>query len=386
MQAFKKNLENAAKRAAKEVNDAAKKVAENEKFKSVAEQVKTKTKEIVESEEVKSFGETVLTAKNEHIDPFAKKLLSEAENLASGNNTKKKNHNDTDTHHRLRQQQKRDNNNNNNKIISSSNNKPATKIEVDADGDGDMSEITWTDGSISRLSSLRVFGKDTTIIAAVDDNNNNNNTSSSRPRSLMIEDGAKEEEKEKGCTLNNNNNNKVNLPILMFPGIASSGLYVDKSGLNNKKYKGRRLWMNAGFLAASAMGKTVLNAEEIKSHNNNNNNDKNEGNNTNNNNNNYYKREKSEDSIDDDDNDSDDNDNNININNNEMADIIGTEFAKSEAEYEIRSAWLYHIALDKNMVDERPGNRVRTYDGVRNLLYTVFMFLSCFRKLCCAVM
>jgi hypothetical protein len=40
------------------------------------------------------------------------------------------------------------------------------------------------------------------------------------------------------------------------------------------------------------------------------------------------------------------------------------EFAKTEEELQIRSAWLYHISLDKNMVDERPGNRVRTYDGV----------------------
>ena len=40
------------------------------------------------------------------------------------------------------------------------------------------------------------------------------------------------------------------------------------------------------------------------------------------------------------------------------------EFAKCEEYNEIRSAWLYHISLDTNMIDERPGNRIRTYDGV----------------------
>mmetsp|Transcript_30137 Transcript_30137/g.63016 ORF Transcript_30137/g.63016 Transcript_30137/m.63016 type:complete len:102 (+) Transcript_30137:12-317(+) len=39
-------------------------------------------------------------------------------------------------------------------------------------------------------------------------------------------------------------------------------------------------------------------------------------------------------------------------------------FAKIEDVLEIRSAWLYHISLDKDMVNERTGNCVRTYDGV----------------------
>ena len=103
------------------------------------------------------------------------------------------------------------------------------------------------------MSILRVFGRDTTIN---DNNDNNNNTdaatnkgispeSSSRSRSL-IEDGTKGV-KQVNANYANNTNKKVNLLVLMFPGIASSGLFVDKSGLDNEKYKGRRLWMNAVF-------------------------------------------------------------------------------------------------------------------------------------------
>ena len=39
----------------------------------------------------------------------------------------------------------------------------------------------------------------------------------------------------------------VYLPILIIPGIASSGLYVEESSLDNKLYKGERVWMNAAF-------------------------------------------------------------------------------------------------------------------------------------------
>ena len=56
----------------------------------------------------------------------------------------------------------------------------------------------------------------------------------------------------------------VYLPILIIPGIASSGLYVEESSLDNKLYKGERVWMNAAFLAKSRFhNKTILNEEEL---------------------------------------------------------------------------------------------------------------------------
>ena len=43
----------------------------------------------------------------------------------------------------------------------------------------------------------------------------------------------------------------VYLPILIIPGIASSGLYVVESSLDNDTYKGERVWMNACLLYTS---------------------------------------------------------------------------------------------------------------------------------------
>ncbi len=228
--------------------------------------------------------------------------------------------------------------------------KPFARIQADAHGLGDKSEIHWESGSISRMPSLRVFGKDTTIVVADEHKSSKKNihetteTSTETSTSTTIV-----EESDHNIRTPTE---KVNLPILIFPGMASSGLYVQQSGLD-EKYNGRRLWMNAGFLAASKVGSIDVNSAS--------------------------KRDASMTSyIGDDNNDSS---NNCVFGNIEDLDrqrddttrstatdadetIASVQFATIENEFQIRSAWLYHVSLDKNLVDERPGNKVRPYDGV----------------------
>jgi len=110
----------------------------------------------------------------------------------------------------------------------------------------------------------------------------------------------------------------VYLPILIIPGVASSGLVVEKSSLD-KKYEGRRLWMNPGFLAGARFNSKVFNEDEIKEH---------DG-------------------------------------------KASRTFAMDEEDLAISNAWIHHIGLDKNMIDEKPGNRVRPYEGLFGCEYLV---------------
>jgi len=181
----------------------------------------------------------------------------------------------------------------------------------------------------------------------------------------------------------------VYLPILIIPGIASSGLYVEESSLDNDTYKGERVWMNAAFLAKSRLQNKLLNEIENK--------DK------------FDKRNSMVDeylekganvvagvgttatkifpiamgkaakllrvgdgvgssdaggpvdgdadaiyAADDDDESSTD-----------------AGFATTEEELEIRNAWIQHIALADNMIDERPGNKIRVYDGMKGCEWLV---------------
>lgn len=383
-------------KAAKKANAAAKKVVtdNNEQFQSVAGKVKDKvkatTKHIVESEPVQVLNETCF-------DPLAKKVAKKAGKF----------------HQRITKKDNHDNNHNNNsKLDTRKANRrlKGAKISVNAHGDGDMSEITWSDGSIRSMPSLRVFGKDTTIVVASDSSLTtnititNSITNSITKRKTIKEEGDcgnEDNTNNENGTLavhqtsssvesqqsNQSNANKVNLPVLIFPGIASSGLYVENSGLDNDRYKGRRLWMNAGFLAMSALENKMI-AKAVNEGPQNDNpyiDDAGDGggsvmsgniqdydyinrnsmttNNVNNNNssssNPYVEQtERSVDEV-------------------EIEIDPGIDFAKTEEELQIRSAWLYHVSLDKNMVDERPGNRVRTYDGVRCVaLRFSFYFIS----------
>ena len=106
---------------------------------------------------------------------------------------------------------------------------------------------------------------------------------------------------------------EVYLPILLIPGVASSGLVVEKSSLD-KRYEGQRLWTNPGFLAKARFQKKVFNEDEL---------------------------------CDDPDPDGDLN-----------------KFAQDEDELAIKNASIHHIGLDTDMVTEKPGNRVRPYPGV----------------------
>jgi hypothetical protein len=109
----------------------------------------------------------------------------------------------------------------------------------------------------------------------------------------------------------------VLLPVLIIPGIASSGLFIEESGLAfPEKYVGRRTWMDVAFLASERMASQMINEEEIK------------------------EAESLRSSLKEDD------------------------FVVAETALQVRSAWLHHMSLDSNMVDERPGNKVRVYKGV----------------------
>eukprot|EP00531_Pseudo-nitzschia_arenysensis_P006332 CAMPEP_0116134330 /NCGR_PEP_ID=MMETSP0329-20121206/10587_1 /TAXON_ID=697910 /ORGANISM="Pseudo-nitzschia arenysensis, Strain B593" /LENGTH=808 /DNA_ID=CAMNT_0003629031 /DNA_START=132 /DNA_END=2558 /DNA_ORIENTATION=- len=118
---------------------------------------------------------------------------------------------------------------------------------------------------------------------------------------------------------------EVYLPILIIPGVASSGLVVEKSSLD-ERYEGQRLWMNPGFLAKSRLENKVFNEGDLVN----------------------QAR-----SMGDDGSDSE------------------NTFAKTEDELAIKNAWIHHIGLDKNMIDEKPGNRVRPYEGIFGCEYLV---------------
>ena len=119
---------------------------------------------------------------------------------------------------------------------------------------------------------------------------------------------------------------EVYLPILIMPGVASSGLYVEKSSLEDKSYEGERLWMNPAFLAKGRFGRKVLNADVI----------------------NQVISES-----------------NTWLGGGGNGDEDGTvTFGEAEEELAVKNTWIHHIALDKNMIDEKPGNKVRSYDGV----------------------
>ena len=139
---------------------------------------------------------------------------------------------------------------------------------------------------------------------------------------------------------------EVYLPILIIPGIASSGLHIVESSLNDK-YQGRRIWMNAAFLAACRLDKKVLNEDEINSAR-------------------SQSKDldfgvgalswlsKASDTVFAAANDGGD----------DEAGYNAAQFATEEEELEIKNAWIHHMALDKNMVDEKPGNKIRVYEGV----------------------
>jgi hypothetical protein len=111
------------------------------------------------------------------------------------------------------------------------------------------------------------------------------------------------------------------LPVLIIPGIASSGLVIEQSGVHNDaRHAGQRVWMNAPFLAASRLSSGIVNAAELL-----------------------------EEKL-----------NHLTHAKQQQDDV----FSRAEQAYEIRSAWLFHMSLANNMVDERPGNRVRVYPGV----------------------
>ena len=109
----------------------------------------------------------------------------------------------------------------------------------------------------------------------------------------------------------------VLLPVLIIPGIASSGLFIEESGLAfPEKYVGRRTWMDVAFLAAERMASKMVNEEEIRE----------------------------AETI--------------------RSNLSTEDFTIAETALQVRSAWLHHMSLESNMVDERPGNKVRVYKGV----------------------
>jgi len=118
---------------------------------------------------------------------------------------------------------------------------------------------------------------------------------------------------------------EVYLPILIIPGVASSGLFVEKSSLD-KRYEGQRLWMNPGFLAKARLQNKVFNEDDLQE---------------------------------------------LSNNQSEDPECEMNAFAKKEDELAIKNAWIHHIGLDTNMMDEKPGNRVRPYEGLFGCEYLV---------------
>ncbi len=320
-------LENNAKKFVTEANNAAKKVYEDENFQAVAGKIQEETKRVT---------------------------VKVKEHLKSGKASSKKQEQTTESVRRIDPQSPQS---------KKRGFRPFTTSKTDAHGEGDMSDIVWTDGSVKRIQSLRVFGKDTTIVVAdefkldkkgkkkeetkeagakIDADGTDGHTGLALP--LYLPDAIEE---QKGPT-------KVTLPVLIFPGMCSSGLFVEHSGLDNEKYQGRRLWMNAAFFAESAMDSKVVSSFRTMDPRNDS----------------AYvddstPRSSFVDNVEDLDRDASIKSSTIEENVPFTDDVeYNTNFAQMEEELNIRSAWLYHISLDKNMVDEREGNRVRPYEGV----------------------
>jgi hypothetical protein len=312
---------NSLEKAAKKATENAKKFAENERVKSMSEKVKAQTK--VMAEHGKKVTDTV-------------KVKTQA--LGGRVSMTKKGETPAQD-------------------VDNQDERPVRKIVVDA-SIGDMSAITWTDGSIKSMPSLRVFGKNTTIRSTdemkvvprgiSDDDDNDSLLGEEAGDNAIVPSSTSAGEEEKS---------KVKLPVLIFPGMASSGLYVENSGLDNDRYAGRRVWMDAAFVASSMIDSKIVNSAQNEEN---------------------FNTDRYVES---------DDDRGLDVG---IADTVeervmpsgssdsreAVEFAKKEEEFHIRSAWLYHISLDNNLVDERPGNRVRPYDGVG--LLVDFIYISLF--------
>mmetsp|Transcript_10832 Transcript_10832/g.31519 ORF Transcript_10832/g.31519 Transcript_10832/m.31519 type:complete len:887 (+) Transcript_10832:178-2838(+) len=164
---------------------------------------------------------------------------------------------------------------------------------------------------------------------------------------------------------------EVYLPILIIPGVASSGLYVEESSVDDK-FIGVRLWMNAGFLARARMNNKVINAEAVEL-------SRTAASSTSSEptkNRYMYSRlhklpggesftrafsdfsEIVKGALDD---NSDE----------EEIEEAKSAFRGVEEEIAIKSSWIQHVALGPNMIDERPGNKVRAYEGLDGCEYLV---------------
>ena len=348
-----KSFEKAAKKAVRDANAAAKTVAESEQLQAVTETV-TKTAEKT----------TRAITRNERVRKVTGRVKARTRKIVgTGDNDKKKTTKGADPK------------------------KPVSVIEADTVSVGDMSEITWTDGSMKSLPYLRVHGKDTRIVAADDPDPATATKTTLTPSGDRSRGGLSPGEHggttaERGLVVSGGETRQrgvageeeapppppavgvVKLPVLIFPGMASSGLYVVESGLDDK-HKGRRLWMDAAFVVASKIDGKIVGTSSLQNRLVDHPGDP------------YVvvpsgpggsptasaagggnlsaafaagARDGGDDYgaglID------------------EFDDDNGIEFGKHEDELAIRSAWLYHTALDTNMVDERPGNKVRTYEGL----------------------
>jgi len=321
-----------ANSAAKRVNDAAKMVYEDENIQAVAGKIQEQTKNVTikVKEHMKSDNKTSSPKKqDETTTTTTTESIRHFENNPKSPETRNKSF------------------------------RPFKSVKADAHGEGDMSDIVWEDGSVKRIDSLRVFGKDTIIVVADEfklDKKEKEETKEADAQVDAEDDGTERTlplaiEEQKGPP-------KVTLPVLIFPGMCSSGLFVENSGLDNKKFQGRRLWMNAGFFAESAMDKKIVSSSRT----------------INARNNSAYvddttPRSSFVGNVEDLNRDSNVTstpiEENKPLSSNDVDTEYNTDFAQMEEELNIRSAWLYHIALDKNMVDEREGNRVRPYEGLK---------------------
>ena len=175
------------------------------------------------------------------------------------------------------------------------------------------------------------------------------------------------------------------LPILIIPAIAGSGLKIHKSGIG-KAYEKERVWMNVNMLAAGRfLSNKVLNEDEIEQL--------------------KQVNEKTMsknllkltlDSSEKKDNDDNDDSQGVEVGLGGVKDVLDDEdppitpastpigsgpggrpslekkqpsFKEVEAAFEVRSSWLYHMSLADDMVNERRGNRVRPYEGLKAVEY-----------------
>ena len=145
------------------------------------------------------------------------------------------------------------------------------------------------------------------------------------------------------------------LPVLIIPGVASSGLLIEQSGIDQTKYAGSRVWMNAAMLAAGRLmqQRDVLNAEEIK----------------------QAVLHPSKDTLQRLVSEGKDKGKQTLLGGTKLVKDAVTNmteedaFAEVEQACQVRSAWLHHMSLSGNMIDEREGNRVRPYGGLEGIEY-----------------